>query len=138
MGSGTTWPGGEFDFVTHLTLVSCRELNNNRKSQVDQNDKLNMSLLKETCFAHRVQFRSSVHFSKYVNFWKKLGLRYLFSSVNLRDCTARSRHKSLSRLARQITTDPRNRMNPSGGLAWDAKQQRRVFHWERRWCVQSS
>ena len=36
---------------------------------------------------------------------------------HLRDCTVRSRHKSLSRLekkvlARQITTDPRNRMNP--------------------------
>ena len=23
-------------------------------------------------------------------------------------------------------------------LAWDAKQQRRMFHWECRWCVQSS
>ena len=35
---------------------------------------------------------------------------------HLRGCTARSRHKSLSRLervlARQITTDPMNRMNP--------------------------
>ena len=27
-------------------LASCREQNNNRKSHVDQNDKLNMSLLK--------------------------------------------------------------------------------------------
>ena len=36
--------------------MSYRELNNNRKSHVDLDDKLNMSLLKETCFAHRVQF----------------------------------------------------------------------------------
>ena len=27
---------------------------------------------------------------------------------------------------------------PQIWLAWDAKQQRRVFHWECRWCVQSS
>ena len=40
-----------------MTLVSDRELNSNRKSHVDQNDRLNMSLLKETCCAHRVQFR---------------------------------------------------------------------------------
>ena len=51
-----------------MMLVSHRELNNNRKSHVDQNDKLNMSLLKETCFAHRVQFRQSMHFSKFVFF----------------------------------------------------------------------
>ena len=54
-------------------LVSDRELNNNTKSHVDQNDKLNMSLLKETCCAHRVQFRSSVHFSKFVMSEKSLG-----------------------------------------------------------------
>ena len=28
------------------------------------------SLLKKTCFTHRVQFRSSMHFSKYVIFGK--------------------------------------------------------------------
>ena len=29
---------------------------------MNHNGKLNMSLLKETCFARRVQFRSSMHF----------------------------------------------------------------------------
>ena len=41
-----------------ITLVSDREQNGNRKSHVEQNDRLNMSLLKENCCAHRVQFRS--------------------------------------------------------------------------------
>ena len=42
-------------------------------------------------------------------------------------------------LAIQKTTDLRNKPQISvRGLAWDAKQQRRVFHRERRWCVQSS
>ena len=48
-----------------MTLVSCRELNNFRNSHVDKNDKLDISLLNETCFAHRVQFRSSMHFSNF-------------------------------------------------------------------------
>ena len=61
-----------------MTLVSDRELNNNRKSHVDQNDKLNMSLLKETCFVHRVQFRSSMHFSKFVIFGKSWGWGMIF------------------------------------------------------------
>ena len=39
--------------------------------------KLNLSLLKETCFAHRVQFRSSMHFSKFDISGKScVGLRY--------------------------------------------------------------
>ena len=56
-----------------ITLVSSRELNKNRKSHVDQNDKLNMSLLKETGFAHRVEFRFSMHFSNFVIFGKSRG-----------------------------------------------------------------
>ena len=64
-----------------MTLVSCRELNNNRKSHVDQNDKLNMSVLKETCFAHRFQLRSSVHFSKFIIYGKSRGRGYDISSV---------------------------------------------------------
>ena len=48
-----------------IKLVSDRELNNSRTSHVDQNDKLNMSLLKKKSFTHRVQFRQSMHFSNF-------------------------------------------------------------------------
>ena len=61
-----------------MTLVSCRELNNNRKSHDDRNDNLNMSLLKETCCAHRVQFPSSTHFSKFVILGENWGWGMIF------------------------------------------------------------
>ena len=44
-------------WLKRMTLVSDRERNNNRKPHVDQKDELNVSLLNETCFAQRVQFR---------------------------------------------------------------------------------
>ena len=56
-----------------LTLVSYREHDNNRKSHEDQNDKLNMNLLKETCSTHRVQIRSSMHFSEFAVCWESQG-----------------------------------------------------------------
>ena len=39
-------------------------------------------------------------------------------------------------LAKQITADPLNRMNPRYKyeiFAWNAKHQRRMFHWECKW-----
>ena len=59
----------------HLMImpVSSRVLKSNSKSHVDQNDKLKMSLSEETCFAHQVQLRSSVHFSKFVMLGKSRG-----------------------------------------------------------------
>ena len=44
-------------------------------------------------------------------------------------------------LAKQITTEPRNRTNPRyqyGFWLGNAKQQRRMFHWECRWRTQRS
>ena len=53
---GTIWPGGQSGRSGALN-ENAEELNNNRKSHVDRNYKLNMSLPNESFFAHRVQFR---------------------------------------------------------------------------------
>ena len=67
------------------TLVSYRELNNNRKSHVDENDKLNMSLLKElfhtpnSNFAHQCTFLYSLLLGK-----SGLGMLFHWLSKNSR------------------------------------------------------
>ena len=94
---------GEFDSgdtSVKKTLVSDRELNNNRKSHADQNVKLNMSLLKETCFTHRVLFRSSMHCTKFVIF----GTSWLEYDVS-----------SVVQLERRSGTGRRSRRSMKGG-----------------------